>query len=91
MDSKLSRPRRLIGIAVWPLAALLAPIAASAQSVTSFTVVNADTGADMATYTTSGTVALASTPRINLRANASSVRSVVFTDASSTRKENTAP
>jgi uncharacterized protein (DUF1800 family) len=69
----------------------LSPSWAAAQSVTSFTVVNADTGADIATFTSSGTVSIASTPNINLRANASGVKSVVFTDASSSRTENTAP
>jgi uncharacterized protein (DUF1800 family) len=64
---------------------------ASAQSVASFTVVNADTGADITTVSSSATVSLAATPRINVRANASGVKSVVFTDGSSTRTENTAP
>jgi uncharacterized protein (DUF1800 family) len=64
---------------------------AAAQTVASFTVVNADTGADIATFVSSGTVSIASTPRINIRANASNVKSVVFTDGSSARTENTAP
>jgi uncharacterized protein (DUF1800 family) len=68
---------------------------ASAQTVASFTVFNADTGADIATFSASGTVSITSTPRINVRANpgasASNVKSVVFSDSSSTRTENTAP
>jgi uncharacterized protein (DUF1800 family) len=64
---------------------------ATAQAVASFTVVNADTGADITTVSGSATVSIASTPRINVRANAIDVRSVVFTDASSSRTENTAP
>ena len=73
------------------MAVCLAPSWVAAQAVASFTVVNADTGADIATFVSSGTVSIASTPRINVRANASNVKSVVFIDASSTRIENTAP
>ncbi|TAG45852.1 MAG: DUF1800 domain-containing protein [Betaproteobacteria bacterium] len=74
----------------------LSPIWAAAQTVTSFTVFNADTGADIATFApngnvTSGTVSATNTPRINVRANAKNVDSVVFSDGSSTRTENTAP
>jgi uncharacterized protein (DUF1800 family) len=72
-------------------AVCLAPTWAAAQTVASFTVVNADTGADIATFASSGTVSIGSTPRINVRANASNVKSVVFTDGSSSRTENTAP
>jgi hypothetical protein len=61
------------------------------RALTNFTVVNADTGAEIATFTSSGTVSLTNTPRINVRANATSVGSVVFTDGSSTRTESTAP
>lgn len=64
---------------------------AAAQTVSSFTVVNADTGADIATFTSSGTVSVAATPRINVRANASATNSVVFTDGSSRRTESAAP
>ena len=73
------------------LAAVLAPGGAAAQSVTSFTVVNADTGTDIATFTTSGTIFLAASPRINIRANVAGARSVVFVDATTTRMESTAP
>jgi uncharacterized protein (DUF1800 family) len=74
----------------------LTPILATAQTVTSFTVFNADTGADIVTFVpsgtaTSGTVSVTNTPRINIRANARDVKSVVFSDSSSTRTENTAP
>ncbi len=69
----------------------LTPNWAWAQSVATFTVVNADTGADIATFTSSGTISIAGTPNINIRANASNVKSVVFTDGSATRTENTAP
>ncbi len=72
-------------------AVLCAPLGLAAQTVSSLTVVNADTGADIATFTTSGTVAISDTPRINIRANASGAKSVVFTDGSSSRTENTAP
>jgi hypothetical protein len=80
-------------LAHWVLGASLSMFSmlTAAQSVASFTVVNADTNADIATFTSGGTVAIASTPRINLRANASGVGSVVFTDGSSSRTENTAP
>jgi uncharacterized protein (DUF1800 family) len=75
----------------------LAPNWAAAQSVASFTVINADTGREIATYTTSGTVSLVATPRISVRANpggaAGSVKSVLFSDGSggSTRTENNPP
>jgi uncharacterized protein (DUF1800 family) len=79
-------------------AACLAPSWATAQVVTSFTVVNADTGADIATFaasptggTVSASVSMASTPRINVRVNASAVKSVVFADGASTRTESSAP
>jgi Domain of unknown function (DUF4832)/Domain of unknown function (DUF4874) len=70
---------------------MFAPMLGMAQTVSSFTVVNADTGADIATFASSGTVSIVSTPRINVRANASGVKSVVFTDGSTRRLENTAP
>ena len=73
------------------LAVCLAPFWASAQTVTSFTVVNADTGADIVTVTNSAAVSIVTTPRINVRANASNVKSVVFTDGTTKRTENTAP
>ncbi len=73
-------------------ALLCAPMWVAAQTVSSFTVVNADTGVDIATFASSGTINVKDTPNINLRANASSVKSVVFTDATTTtRIENTAP
>jgi hypothetical protein len=68
-----------------------APAWVAAQTVASFAVVNADSGADIATFTSSGTVSIAATPRINVRANASNAKSVVFTDSSSRRVENVAP
>ena len=71
--------------------ALCANAVVSAQTVTSFTLVNADTGADIATFTDSGTVVLARTPRINIRANAVGARSVVFTDGVRTRTEKSQP
>ena len=70
---------------------MFAPMVGISQTVSSFTVVNADTGTDIATFASSGTVSIASTPRINVRANASGIKSVVFTDGSTTRTENTAP
>jgi hypothetical protein len=69
----------------------LTPLWTVAQTVASFTVVNADTGADIATFTTSGTISIASTPNINVRANASGVGSVVFTDGAVSRTESAAP
>jgi uncharacterized protein (DUF1800 family) len=73
------------------MALWLAPIWAAAQTVASFTVLNADTNAEIDTVVTSGTVLIASTPRINIRANATNVKSVVFSDNNSARTENTAP
>ncbi len=64
---------------------------AGAQSVNSFTIVNADTDKDVATHSGSATVSLSATPRINVRANTSNAGSVVFTQAASTRTENAAP
>jgi hypothetical protein len=60
------------------------------RALSNFTVVNADTGTDIATFSSSGTVSIANTPRINVRANATGVGSVVFTDGSRTQIENTA-
>ncbi len=70
--------------------------AASAQTIDGFTVVNADTGATVATATgnAGGAVTLRGTqvpPRINVRANASGVGSVVFTEAGTSRTENFVP
>ncbi len=66
---------------------------AAAQSVASFTVVNADTGVDIASFASAGTVSIATTARINIRANAIGAKSVVFTDgfSTTTRIENNAP
>jgi hypothetical protein len=77
--------------AIFFAATMCTPAWVAAQTVTSFTVVNADNGADIATFTSTGTVSIAATPRINVRANAGNVNSVVFTDGSSRRVENTAP
>lgn len=79
-------------LALWVAIGLM-PSWAVAQSVASFTVVNADTGADIASFASAGTVSIATTPRINIRANASGAKSVVFTDSFSTttRVENNAP
>jgi hypothetical protein len=72
--------------------ACIASLVAGAQTVASFTVVNADTEADVATFTSSGSVSIAATPRINVRANASGVGSVVFTDSTGARRvESVAP
>ena len=64
--------------------------AASAQTVDSFTVVNADTSADIATFTTNGSLANRP-PNINVRANVTGATSVVFTDAATSHKEGAAP
>ncbi len=84
------KPSRVLAAAVCA-AMLWLPQWAASQTVSSFTVVNADTGADIATFASSGSVSIASTPNINVRANASNVKSVVFTDGSASRTENTAP
>ncbi|MDY7575791.1 DUF4832 domain-containing protein [Actimicrobium sp. CCI2.3] len=73
-------------------ALLCAPLCVEAQTVTSFTVVNADTGADIGTFTSAGTVSVLGNPNINVRANTKDTTKVVFTDATgSTRTENFAP
>ena len=84
------KPSRFSAAAVCA-ATLWMPQWAASQTVSSFTVVNADSGADVATFGSSGTVSIASTPNINIRANASNVKSVVFTDGKASRTENSAP
>jgi Domain of unknown function (DUF4832)/Domain of unknown function (DUF4874) len=84
------KPSRTLAAALCA-AALFLPQWAAAQTVSSFTIVNADTGADIATVASSATVSMVATPRINVRANASNTKSVVFTDGSTRRLENTAP
>ncbi len=61
-------------------ALLSAPMWATAQTVTSFTVVNADTGQDIETFTSpTGAISLQRNLRINVRANTQGdVGSVVF-------------
>jgi hypothetical protein len=81
---------RIIGAAIC-VAATGAPNWAAAQTVSSFTVVNADTGADIDTFTGNGTVIITATPRINVRANAANVKSVVLKEGSSSKVENVAP
>lgn len=87
MTVRFSMFRAAVAVAL----ALCANAVVSAQTVTSFTLVNADTGADIDTFTDSGTVVLARTPRINIRANAVGARSVVFTDGVRTRTEKSQP
>jgi hypothetical protein len=86
---RVSRTYRAISLGTL----LFVPLCVSAQAVTSFTVVNADTQVDIGTFTASATVSALATPNINLRANASGVKSVVFSDANfkTTRIENAAP
>ena len=79
------------GLKALAAAVFLVPLWSAAQTVVSFTVVNADTGADIATFTSSGTVSVAAAPRINVRANTANTQSVVFSDGKSTRTENSAP
>ena len=74
------------------------PQPSAVQAVNSFTVVNADTGTELVTVTSaapafaaSSSVSIASTPRINIRANVSNTSSVVFTEGSSSRTESAAP
>ncbi len=83
-----SQPRR--GMALVLLAVAL-PLGALAQSVTSFTVVNSDSDTDIVTLQTSGSVSVAGTPRINLRANTSNTAKVVFSGNAGSRTENAAP
>lgn len=73
-----------------PLGAALS-FAAAAQSVTSFTVVNADTDTDIATFQNVGSVSIASTPRINVRANTANTAKVVFSGSAGGRTESSAP
>ena len=80
-----------LGAMLVPVLVGLLPGGTAAQSVTSFTLINADTGAAIETVTSRATVSIAGTPRINVRANATGVKSVVFTDSRSTHIENTAP
>ncbi len=54
-------------------------------------MVNADTGADIAMFNSSGSVSVKNTPNINVRANVIGVRSVKFTDATKTITENNPP
>jgi hypothetical protein len=86
MNTRTSYAKALLGAAI----ALLC-LTAGAQSVNSFTIVNADTDTDVATHNGSATVSLGVTPRINVRANTSNAGSVVFTQAASTRTESAAP
>jgi hypothetical protein len=79
------------GAVLAPLLCAALSFPAAAQTVNSFTVVNADTGADIVTVASTATVSIATTPRINIRANASNAKSVVFTDGNTTRTENAAP
>jgi uncharacterized protein (DUF1800 family) len=71
---------------------MLTPYWAGAQIITSFTVINADSGAVIGTYTGQATVSRSTFPNINIRANTSGASSVVFTDsAGATRIEAQAP
>jgi hypothetical protein len=82
---------RRIGSSFGAFLLVATPLCATAQTVASFTVVNADNGADIATFTTSGMVSIVNTPNINVRANVSNVGSVVFKDGTASRTENAAP
>lgn len=86
MNIRTSYAKALLGATIGLLC-----LTAGAQSVTSFTIMNADTDTDVATFTGSATVSLGTTPRINVRANTSNAGSVVFTQAGSSRTENAAP
>ncbi|MGL4746071.1 MAG: hypothetical protein ACRCXL_17015 [Dermatophilaceae bacterium] len=65
--------------------------AADALTIENFTVVNADTDADIATVSGNGTVSLSGSPRLNVRANTGDAGSVVFTLGSETTTEDVAP
>jgi hypothetical protein len=86
MNIRSSCAKALLGAAIGLLS-----LTVSAQSVNSFTIVNADSDSDVATSTNSATVSLSSTPRINVRANTSRAGSVVFVQGTSGRTENAAP
>jgi hypothetical protein len=86
MNIRTSYAKAMIG----PVIGLLS-LTANAQSVNSFTIVNADSESDVATFTNNATVSLSATPRINVRANTSKAASVVFTQGGSTRTENATP
>jgi hypothetical protein len=78
------------GLALAVCAGLAWP--AAAQTVNSFTVVNADTDQDIATFTNgTGSVSIANAPRINVRANVSSASRVVFSGNAGSRTEDQAP
>lgn len=70
-----------------------APMGLLAQEVTSFTLVDASTGSDIATYPpgVSATVSRLQYPSINVRANTVNTRSVIFNSRLGGRIENTAP
>jgi hypothetical protein len=72
-------------------AALNAKACAGQNTVCDFTVVNADSDRDIATFATSGTVSLVTAKRINVRANAGGAARVVFTEGGVSRTEGTAP
>jgi hypothetical protein len=86
MNIRTSYAKALLGAAIGVLS-----WAACAQTVNSFTIVNADSDADITTVNGSATVSLKTTPRFNVRANTSKTSSVVFTQGSSTKTESVAP
>jgi hypothetical protein len=76
---------------VLAFAITLLPMVSIAQTVTNFTLVNADTDIDITNFTTTGAVSLTSTPSINLRANTANAAKVIFTQGGTTRTETTLP
>jgi hypothetical protein len=78
--------RTAVGFAISLLA-----MGAMAQTMTNFTLVNADLDTDIATMTTQGTVSLAATPNINLRANSVGAVKVVFSEGGVNKSETTLP
>jgi hypothetical protein len=82
---------RLFKKSVLGFAVSLLAMGATAQTVTNFTVVNADLDTDLATVATQATVSLAATPNINIRANTVGAAKVVFTEATYTKTETTLP
>lgn len=69
----------------------LAVMVPTAPAVTSFTVVDATSGADIATFSGSGAVSITATPKINVRANAANAGSVAFVEGSYRRTESSTP
>jgi hypothetical protein len=69
----------------------LLAMGAMAQSMTNFTIVNADLDTDISTVTTQATVSQAVTPNINIRANSVGAAKVIFTEGTYSKSETSLP